>query len=42
VDKIWQPDLFFVDEKDARRHQIIQRNSLLEISPEGDVFFSGF
>ena len=39
-DKFWQPDLFFIDEKEAKRHEIFKRNAMLTISSVGQVFFS--
>jgi len=40
IDYIWEPDIFFVDEKDSKRHHIMTRNMLLEIHPEGDIMLS--
>ena len=41
AERIWVPDLFFVDEKEAKRHEILRRNALLEIKPNGEIFYSG-
>ncbi|OQR71897.1 glutamate-gated chloride channel-like, partial [Tropilaelaps mercedesae] len=38
--KLWQPDLFFSNEKEGHLHQIIVPNVLLRIYPNGDVLFS--
>jgi len=40
IEQIWIPDLFFVDEKESRRHEIFRKNALLEIRPNGDIMFS--
>jgi len=40
LDKLWIPDLFFVDEKGAKRHNIVRPNVLLEIDSYGNIFFS--
>jgi len=40
LDMIWMPDIFFVDEKDSKRHVIMTRNMLLEIHPDGEIMLS--
>jgi len=40
LDKIWEPDIFFVDEKDSKRHLIMTRNMLLELHPDGQIMLS--
>ncbi|XP_071440835.1 glutamate-gated chloride channel-like [Hetaerina americana] len=37
---IWSPDLFFSNEKEGHIHELLHRNSLVRISPEGDVLYS--
>jgi len=37
---IWTPDLFFSGELEAVLHQVPQSNTLLRISPNGDVLYS--
>ena len=40
IDLLWIPDVFFVDEKDAKRHNIMRQNILLDIDPNGDIIYS--
>ena len=40
IDLMWIPDVFFVDEKDAKRHNIMRQNILLDIDPNGDIIYS--
>jgi hypothetical protein len=40
LEKIWEPDIFFVDEKDSKRHLIMTRNMLLEVHPDGQIMLS--
>ena len=40
VQKVWVPDTYFVNEKDARFHNVISKNSLIRLSPEGRLLFS--
>ena len=40
MDKIWIPDLYFPQEKEARKHHILKENSFLELSPDGEVMLS--
>lgn len=37
---IWYPDLFFVNEKEARYHDIMVPNRLLRVYPDGQIFYS--
>ncbi|KAG8222563.1 hypothetical protein J437_LFUL016764 [Ladona fulva] len=37
---IWSPDLFFSNEKDGHSHELLKPNSLVRISPNGDVLYS--
>ncbi|XP_046383441.1 glutamate-gated chloride channel-like [Ischnura elegans] len=37
---IWSPDLFFSNEKEGHTHDLLHPNSLVRISPEGDVLYS--
>ena len=39
-DKIWVPDLFFPNEKQAHSHCISVPNKLIRISPDGRVLYS--
>ncbi len=40
VEKVWVPDTYFVNEKDARFHDVIAKNSLIRLSPDGRILFS--
>jgi len=40
LDLIWIPDIHFVGEKQARRHDIIRKNVLLDITADGDITYS--
>jgi len=39
-DKVWMPDTFFRNEKDAKFHEIIQPNLYVRVFPGGDVLYS--
>jgi anionic glutamate receptor len=39
-DKVWMPDTFFRNEKDAKFHEIIQPNLYVRVFPNGDVLYS--
>ena len=38
--KVWMPDTFFRNEKDAKFHDIIQPNLYVRVFPDGDVLYS--
>ncbi|XP_035694435.1 glycine receptor subunit alpha-3-like [Branchiostoma floridae] len=38
--QLWQPDLFFVNEKSAKFHSVTVDNKFLRISPNGDILYS--
>merc|ERR1719347_77165 len=38
--KVWMPDTFFRNEKEARFHDIIQPNLYVRIYPNGDILYS--
>ena len=38
--KVWMPDTFFRNEKDAKFHEIIQPNLYVRVFPNGDVLYS--
>ena len=40
VEKVWVPDTYFVNEKDARFHNVISKNSLIRLTKEGHLLFS--
>lgn len=40
VNKVWTPDAFFRNSKDAKGHSITVPNKLIRIFPEGRVLFS--
>lgn len=40
MSKIWKPDLFFRNVKDAKFHHVTVPNKLVKIQPEGSVLFS--
>ena len=40
VNKVWTPDAFFRNSKDAKSHMITVPNRLIRIFPEGRVLFS--
>ena len=40
VNKVWTPDAFFRNLKDAKSHMITVPNKLIRIFPEGRVLFS--
>ena len=38
--KVWIPDTFFRNEKEANFHEIIQPNLYVRVFPDGDVLYS--
>ncbi|XP_071511651.1 gamma-aminobutyric acid receptor subunit beta-1-like [Diadema antillarum] len=36
----WVPDIYFINEKSAKYHTILYKNSLLRINPDGTMLFS--
>ena len=38
--KVWMPDTFFRNEKEAKFHEIIQLNLYVKFFPDGDVLYS--
>lgn len=40
IDRVWVPDLFFVNEKSANFHTVTVANRLLHIYRNGTVFYS--
>jgi anionic glutamate receptor len=38
--KVWMPDTFFRNEKEAKFHEIIQPNLYVRVFPDGDVLYS--
>uniref|UniRef100_A0A1I8I8J8 Neur_chan_LBD domain-containing protein n=1 Tax=Macrostomum lignano TaxID=282301 RepID=A0A1I8I8J8_9PLAT len=40
IDEIWLPDIIFVNEKQAKYHDITIPNKLLRVKPNGDVYYS--
>ena len=38
--KVWMPDTFFRNEKEARRHEIIVPNVYVRIFPNGEILYS--
>nr|UOV21289.1 cysloop ligand-gated ion channel, glycine receptor, gly-5 [Ixodes ricinus] len=40
MSKIWKPDLFFRNVKDAKFHHVTVPNKLVKIGPDGEVLFS--
>jgi len=40
IDLIWQPDSYFIDEIDSRRHGIMTKNIFFEIHPNGYILLS--
>lgn len=40
IEKIWKPDLFFRNVKEANFHYVTVPNKLLRIHPNGDILFS--
>ena len=39
-DKLWLPDLFFANEKQANFHKVTQDNKLVRIYKDGDIYVS--
>uniref|UniRef100_A0A1I8HWS8 Neur_chan_LBD domain-containing protein n=2 Tax=Macrostomum lignano TaxID=282301 RepID=A0A1I8HWS8_9PLAT len=40
IDEIWLPDIIFMNEKQAKYHDITIPNKLLRIKPNGEVYYS--
>ena len=40
MNKLWRPDVFFVDSQEASRHDIITDNLFLDIKPSGEIMVS--
>ncbi|KAL3181956.1 hypothetical protein MRX96_035675 [Rhipicephalus microplus] len=40
ADKIWKPDLYFMNAKRARKHAVTMPNELVDITPDGDVYYT--
>lgn len=40
VNKLWLPDLYFMNSKKETFHTVTAPNALLRIFPNGDVFYS--
>ena len=40
IEQIWTPDLYFVRDKKARKHNILKDNAFLEINPSGEIMMS--
>ena len=40
LDKLWRPDIFFVDSKQQRRHNVIRDNLFLDVRPSGEMMVS--
>ena len=40
TNKLWQPDLFFIDASSAYFHDVTRPNSLLRINPDGEIILS--
>ncbi|XP_076323285.1 glycine receptor subunit alpha-2-like isoform X2 [Tachypleus tridentatus] len=40
INRIWKPDLFFINVKEAHFHLVTVPNMLIKISPEGDILYS--
>ena len=38
--KLWIPDIFFTDEKETIRHDVISKNILLSIGGNGQILYS--
>ena len=38
--KVWMPDTFFRNEKEAKKHEIIVPNVYVRIYPNGDILYS--
>ncbi len=38
--KVWMPDTFFRNEKEARKHEIIVPNVYVRIFPDGEILYS--
>ena len=39
MDMIWQPDLFFANERDSRWHDVTVPNKIMRIQPDGSVLY---
>ena len=40
IDKIWTPDIYFINEKEAYSHVITQPNRLMVLYPDGTLKYS--
>ncbi|KAH7945777.1 hypothetical protein HPB49_015371 [Dermacentor silvarum] len=40
ADKIWKPDVYFMNAKRARKHSVTMPNELVDITPSGDVYYT--
>ncbi len=40
MDKLWQPDTFFLYEKNAKLHHVTVTNKLMQIFPDGRIWLS--
>ncbi|XP_077484893.1 glycine receptor subunit alpha-2-like [Amblyomma americanum] len=40
ADRIWKPDLYFVNAKRARTHSVTMPNVLVDITPDGDIYYT--
>ena len=40
VDLIWLPDIFFINEKSAKMHDVTVQNKLINIRPNGSIWLS--
>ena len=38
--KVWMPDTFFRNEKEAKKHEIIVPNVYVRIYPNGNILYS--
>ena len=39
-DKIWTPDLYFVDAKNEKQHGLINKDAIMDIRPDGQIITS--
>ena len=40
MDQIWTPDIYIINEKDARFHYVTMPNRMMYLYPDGDVLYS--
>ena len=40
ANQIWRPDLYFVDSREQRRHDVVTDNLFMEVKPDGEVMIS--